>query len=254
MQSPDKLSIYASSSFSMKEYKNVNAHLHANLEMEIVVVYEGVLNMRIDGKEYSIGKNNAVIIFPFETHDFRSIQDNRSCVIMFTERYSDYFFKKVSRATPVKRIFYLSETICSYLKEQYDSKNLFSELFCFGILLPLFNSIKTACTFSKEIVFDNLFLDTLVYINNHLSENVTEKDIAKNLFVNTVSLSRAFSKNAKMNIRQYINQRRVIIAYSSLQSGENATDVAYKTGFGSVRSFNRAFKAYFNFTPSSVKN
>ncbi len=119
--------------------------------------------------------------------------------------------------------------------------------------MPLFNNIKQSCFFSKEIVLDNIFLNALVYINNHLTENITEIEIAKNLSITTVSLSRIFSKHAKMNIRQYINKRRLIIAYSLLKEGATVTDVAYQTGFGSVRNFNRVFKNHYNLLPASIK-
>lgn len=239
--------------FNVNDYQNVATPLHINIEIEIIVVYKGVLNMNIQGTEYIIQENAAVVIFPFEEHDFRSINHNNCYVIMFSGQYSDYFFQKVSRAYPINRTFKVSETLLSYLNEQYACKNNPNELFCFGFLLPLFNNIKNSCSFSEKIVLDNIFLDSLVYINNHLTENITEKEIAKNLSVNPVYLSRVFSKHAKMNIKQYINKRRLIIAYSLLKEGATVTDAAYQTGFGSIRNFNRVFKNHYRLLPGDVK-
>ena len=55
-----------------------------------------------------------------------------------------------------------------------------------------------------------------------------------------------------MNIKKYINQRRVIRAYDLLQQRQRVTDIAYEVGFGSIRNFNRAFQDYYQCTPTDI--
>ena len=66
-------------------------------------------------------------------------------------------------------------------------------------------------------------------------------------------VSRYFNKWFNTNFKQFINEYRVGYAEELLKRHDlSVTEVAYKAGFGSVRSFNRVFKSIMNKTPSQI--
>ena len=243
--------IFAEYAFKSTKYSNVRGSMHTNLEMEIVLVHEGVLNMNVNGIEHEIHEGEGIFVLPFEPHDFRSLQDNICHVLMFNDKYSSVFFKQVNKGEPKTRVFPLSSSLQNYLCDQLD-KNKREHCYYNSILFPLFDAIKESCEFGEEECFNETFLAVLSYIDKHLTEDITETEIAAALYIHPVTLSRIFSKQAKMHIKKYINRRRVILAKQLIENGEKITKAAYDLGFGSIRNFNRAFKEYYSYTPSAL--
>ena len=161
--------------FRATEYNNVTAPLHANLEMEIVLVHEGVVNMNVNGIEHEIRAGEGIFILPFISHDFRSLQGNVCHVLMFCEQYSETYFKQVGRGSPIKRIFPISNPLHTYLKEQLKRSEEKNVSLNYSILCPLFEAIHQNCQFEEKITYQTLFLDTLAYIDRHLTEPLTER-------------------------------------------------------------------------------
>ena len=252
-QNKKNYQLFSTSSFSAKEYSNVHCHMHANLEMEIVIVHDGELNITIEKSKYNVKKGECIFILPFEQHNFNSINDNVSHVIMFHDPYYNFFFQMVGNYQPKTRIFSIETNLESYISQLLADKNSHEVLLQHSIVFPLFHEIKEKCEFYEEKIYSDLFLDALTYINKNLSSALlSEQQIADALFIHPVSLSRIFSKCTGMNIKKYINQRRVIYSYELLQQGRSITDAAYEAGFGSIRNFNRAFYDYFQQTPTEI--
>ncbi len=65
-------------------------------------------------------------------------------------------------------------------------------------------------------------------------------------------LSRIFSSNVGINFKRVVNSYRLDYARTLLQeTGLSITEVALASGFGSVRSFNRAFAEEYNAVPKN---
>ena len=60
-------------------------------------VHDGELNITIEKSKYNVKKGECIFILPFEQHNFNSINDNVSHVIMFHDPYYNFFFQMVSR-------------------------------------------------------------------------------------------------------------------------------------------------------------
>jgi AraC family transcriptional regulator len=90
------------------------------------------------------------------------------------------------------------------------------------------------------------------YIEAHLTEEITGKDISKIVGLSDYHFKRMFSYMAGMSLTEYIKKRRLSVANAELINGAKVTDIAYKYGFQSIEGFSRAFREWSGFLPSEV--
>ena len=97
--------------------------------------------------------------------------------------------------------------------------------------------------------------DVLGFIEKNFSNEITLDDIARSVGVNPSYLSRTFSDKIGYPITKYINEIRVDYAKSLLLSTDTPiTDIAFSSGFKSIRTFNRVFMEHTGTTPKEYRN
>lgn len=96
------------------------------------------------------------------------------------------------------------------------------------------------------------FNNVMNYIEEHLTEEISGKDISKIAGVSDYHFKRMFSYIAGMSLSEYIRNRRLSVANVELINGAKVTDIAYKYGFQSLEGFSRAFREWSGFLPSEV--
>lgn len=91
----------------------------------------------------------------------------------------------------------------------------------------------------------------LDYIWEHCQENITLNDAAKALGYSANYLSRCSRIILGTNFRQFINQQRLARAQELIHENKMPiTEIAAKSGFGTVRNFNLIYKTMTGKTPS----
>ncbi|MFT8320373.1 MAG: AraC family transcriptional regulator [Bacillus sp. (in: firmicutes)] len=96
------------------------------------------------------------------------------------------------------------------------------------------------------------FNNLMDYIETHLMEEISGKDIAKIVGLSDYHFKRMFSYMAGMSLNEYIKNRRLSVANVELINGAKVTDIAYKYGYQSLEGFSRAFRGWSGFLPSEV--
>lgn len=89
---------------------------------------------------------------------------------------------------------------------------------------------------------------------DHYNEPITLISTAAALGYSPKYLSRAFSRSADVGFTALLNYIRCSFALRQL-SAENVSiaTVAFDNGFGSIRNFNRLFKAFSGTTPTAFR-
>lgn len=105
----------------------------------------------------------------------------------------------------------------------------------------------------------NFHLQNLVtltqYIDNHLSEPLTLKELTHVSGFSPYHLHRILSAHLGLPLYQYIQLKRLEkAAYQlSFRHRMSVTDIAFEAGFKFAESFTRAFKTYFGLTPRQYR-
>lgn len=93
--------------------------------------------------------------------------------------------------------------------------------------------------------------DVLSFLESHFTEDILLEDAAAVANMSVCHFSRLFGSITGMGYRSYLNQLRVNRAEELLKNSEESiADIAFKCGFGSIRSFNRIFMASKGVPPS----
>ena len=92
------------------------------------------------------------------------------------------------------------------------------------------------------------------YMENHLTEEITLADIAKDAHLSAFHFQRAFTLLTGMSPAEYLRKRRLSQAGADLLNGdEKVIDVAMKYCYDSPESFTKAFTRFHGFSPMQVK-
>ena len=94
----------------------------------------------------------------------------------------------------------------------------------------------------------------LAYIEEHLDEPMTARDVCGALSMGLSTFSRFFSAAVGMSLPAYVRLRRLGRAALLLtQSSRSITDIALDTGFSSASHLIACFKKQYNATPSHFR-
>lgn len=95
--------------------------------------------------------------------------------------------------------------------------------------------------------------ETMTYIEEHLTDEIDYETLGRIACCSSYHYQRMFAYMAGVPLSEYIKRRRMTMAAVALQNGEKVIDVAYKYGYASPTSFNRAFQAVHGAPPSAAK-
>lgn len=93
------------------------------------------------------------------------------------------------------------------------------------------------------------------YIERHITENISNKQIADSLSITADYLSRLFKKETAQTLTQYISYRKCICASYMLEnSNASCTQIANFLGYASCSHFITHFKKHTGMTPETYRN
>jgi AraC-like DNA-binding protein len=105
---------------------------------------------------------------------------------------------------------------------------------------------------TKEVQGDSAnALDTAVsYIDAHLAEELSVRELAGQCYVSADHLTRLFKKKFGMTVSEYIQDKRFRLAGDLLANGNlSVSAVSNTVGFGNYSYFTEQFKKYYGMTP-----
>ncbi len=94
----------------------------------------------------------------------------------------------------------------------------------------------------------------LIYIDAHLTDDITFETIADKFSYSSFHFHKIFSSVTGQTITDYLKKRRLGTAFLELvNTDKTVTNVCYDCGFNSIQTFNRIFKETFGTLPSDVR-
>ena len=238
-------------------YKNAYP-MHLHEKVEVIYILKGTLVATVGNSKYECKEGDLLVIFPYETHGYESSSDDEINiamgipVAMLTGYGINLFETKpenhLMRMPEAKeRLDLLAKSLETYRTDRWTyvealhmSCAFFGEAIRGAKLVPRFkNEMKTG---EKILV---------ACTENFTDSTVTISSLSEKTGISERSISRFFSGNLETSFPKFISMMRISHAVELIaQKGYTITKAALESGFGSVRSFNRAFKFEKNVTPS----
>lgn len=92
------------------------------------------------------------------------------------------------------------------------------------------------------------------YMEEHILDNITIEDIAKQANVSPFHFQRTFMILTGMSVGEYLRRRRLTLAAQELCStNSKIIDIAYKYGYDTPESFSKAFRKQHGVSPSEAR-
>lgn len=93
------------------------------------------------------------------------------------------------------------------------------------------------------------------YVEQHHIREITLEEIAKTANFSVYYFTRFFKEATGMTFIQYLNNYRITkaIKYLTNSTEDSITEVAFKAGFESIKTFNRVFRQFKGCSPSCYK-
>ena len=228
-------------------------HIHSKLEL--VFVLDGYLNLTSDKKVIELKKNDMAIIMPYEIHGFETDKNSDMLVMNFPTSYiAEYIqiFKGKEFENPVAVMDGVIRNFANDFIRDETPDILKRKAFIYYTMSVFLKScqLKDATNYSNDTL--RLAID---YIYEHFKDGITLKKTAESVGVTESHLSRLLNQRAGFSFARILNSRRVCEAKSLLlQTEKSISEIAYESGFGSIRNFNRIFEDFFGCSPSDVKS
>ena len=242
--------------FVSKRHTDIECVNHIHPSMEIVIVTEGTLHMTIGGKEYDINAGIGAFIPPFERHLFHSDKKNKCHVLMFSGELVGHFFKFTKTHTPINHLFSISPSSMALSDKILPSAHNTTDFIgAEAILAPLCYDIYHGCCFEeRKHRFDDTAYTMLKYIETHFLENITLRDVARAIGVHPVTASKLFNSYSGIGFCYYLQYQRCAYAANMLKTQSlTISQIAYESGFRTIRSFNRSFLNIYGITPTEYR-
>lgn len=247
------------------------AHFHTHCE--IMYVLDGEVDVMVDGVTYKAIRDEAIFIAPHQIHSFKS-SHMISIFILFIElaTFNDYA-ERMAESLPASPIVHLElpeevETVRAVLHYLWD---LFQSPHAHVSQRPRLkpervltarSMVKAAIAIfmdhiewvKKQSVTPDIMRQILEYCAEHYKTDISIQSVADALDVSPHAVTRIFTANFHQNFRKYINSLRIDeAAHKLISSADSITQIAFSVGFDTLRTFNRAFLAERNVTPSEYR-
>ena len=177
--------------------------------------------------------------------DFRTVPPLLNREVMEIDRANDYYLMHLIKALQ----FLIQENIDSNvtsIREKNDG-HVFKQVQTLSqvILLHLGNKYGLQS-------IENPKIETAIkYVEEHYEENISNKDIADALHIDTRYFIRIFNKYVGMTPYQYLTQCRIEHAIEELRQGKSVTETAFSCGYQNENAFRIAFKRIMGCSPTA---
>ena len=233
---------------------------HFHPECEMIFVIGGEALVFVNGREYKIGKGDAVFIYPNQIHRYVNMKDGSYILIVFP---LNIFGQKklfgldecvpdnnVVRYADCNRI---TEILCMF-KDDYDKTRENSELLLAGYISLLFYFLMPRFKL-KRIEHSEIVPGILKYCYENYRNEITLEKISRSLNVNKYYISRVFNETFSMNMNSFINYLRTSAAATELiETDKTVTEIAFDVGYANIRTFVRVFKNIYGMSAIEFRN
>lgn len=243
-----------SSSYNRRIFTNDiwKPHFHKNLEL--IYVISGEVSCTLNNRSYILKKEEFGLCLPYDIHSYTPSEGSRYCVCVFSGDYVNSFLRRIQGKTG-NFIFKCSDNVRAFfLKQIIENKkaSFLMQKACFYAICSEYadNAVMEKIN-TKKLSPMTKIVD---YVSKNYKQNITLNEIAEMLGYDYHYTSRLFKSIFNMSFKDFLNTYRLDSAVILLhESDKKILDIAYESGFQSVRNLNSCFYKHFKLSPTDFK-
>jgi AraC-like DNA-binding protein len=221
------------------------SHLHR--DPELVYVDGGEIVLEVEGKAQLLTRGDFALVLPDQIHSYRTEKTSDVIIAVFGASYVPLFFQEMGRRACRDNRFRIPDGDRAFAVNKLQDPALLPTERAAVLNLAVSYFLKTVelTTDTAEEGSSLLLHKILQYISEHYRENISLEEMAERLGYESHYLSRRFHAILGKNFKQFVNEYRVQYAKQLIRAvgrEKTMTEIAFDSGFSSVRNFNRAYK------------
>lgn len=265
--------------FHNVDYEDYPTHWHVGIEILMPVTENyGVI---VEQKKYVLEKGDVLIVNSGVPHALEAPPTGERIILQFDPGLL-YSLKEMETLLLLfPSVFYVTKEnepelyplVRAKMEEiirEYDGQQPFAGALVYASLIEMFAGIGRTIRersiedtemhdmrrskHDRQWEYQEVAMKACNYINQHFQEKLTLEETAKIVGFSKYHFTRVFKKYMNMTFYEYLNKKRVKCAEGLLYNTEmSITDVAMNSGFSSMSSFDRTFKALNRCSPSEFR-
>lgn len=255
---------------SVFDNKGLKYMAHWHTEVEIIYVYKGTQIIGINKNIYTLKSGDIAICKSNDIHYYVKSEFCEQIVVIFKPDYIGYnngWPENVYLKNPVINIYSLFndkdknsiKSIFFCILNEFKEKKIYYDVLIKSKIIEL---CAYLLRYNSTITLDNNEIDNkstsillmqkaILFIQNNYMNNLNIKYMSEYLHISQYYFSHLFKNITGMNFKTYLNTIRIDKAQKYIEE-TNLTilSIAMKCGFNSIRTFNRAYKQSYGYSPS----
>ncbi len=231
-------------------------HLHR--ETEIIFLLDGHADVTTDGQKFRLSPGDMAVIFPYQIHSYTTDEPIEVGKFIFD---ASPVLKDGKYIGMRPRSGHLSaeqvkeeglDALCAELLRRSESLSFTVKKAYLQLLAARAFSL---CEPIAAHGTSSVLADILEYCQTNCDGKLTLEQIARGIHVSRSTVSHVLNKELGMSFCTYVRSLRLEKAVELLESDDelSVTEIAYRSGFQSLRSFHRAFIDTFGISPQSYR-
>lgn len=251
--------LYCRDNSEGRKHLRCATHLHSHLEL--VIFLDGHATAFCDTERVDLQAGDVFLTFPNQIHRYESFEKEHYYIFLINPEILPELSSVFSDSMPAsallrgmaqdKEVLSLAKRLCDMSEDDAP----FAKVKRNGYLLALLGKLLQHMELSNVIPGDSHALKSIVnYCARNFKKELSLSLLESELHISRYYISHLFSDKLKMSFNDYINSLRVSSACTYLKSNERSvTEISSLVGFGTLRTFNRAFSKQMGQTPSEYR-
>lgn len=185
---------------------------------------------------------------------YSPLSDSVISVIKIEQKFVEESFEELIPTCPLIKTALPLEAIFDRLYGEITGNQPFSTVVCDSIILETLALVFRSCNMTaRHTAAAGEKYKALLRLIEKRFADITFEEAAEFMCYSKPYFSRYFSVITGLTFSSYLNIIRVAEAISMLKEGRlTFSEIAYASGFGTIRHFNRVFKEITGFSPSEL--
>ncbi|MBE6548071.1 MAG: AraC family transcriptional regulator [Ruminococcaceae bacterium] len=241
------------------------SHLHYHVE--IAYIEYGKVDTYVDSEKYTLYPGDVLVVFPNRIHRFESAdKKERYKLFIINPDIVPDLVHRLRHETPTdpvireanknKRLMSLIKILADYEKIlPTESNDMLRGVIMKGYILSFFGEIFGMLPMTETRSADSQAMRAILdYCSQNFTQELSLSSLEREIHLSKYYISHLFSDKLGVSFNEYINSLRVSEACRHLRFGESSiTEISAMSGFGTLRTFNRAFVKQMGMSPSQYR-
>lgn len=252
-----------------------NFPLHWHTFVEIMISFDGSFELGMGYDTYQMKKLDVAVCYPGVLHSIKSKGCEKDLMIVQfpfelitnMKEFSSMSYRltqmQIMRASQSEEEALIIKDLFIHMKDVYYSDVSFKEVIVYMDLLSIFIHLGNRCLSEmKEAAADpcnakttELIAEACFYISRNCTEPLELEAVAKHVGFSKYHFAHTFKKYVNMTFLEFLTTERIKKAEILLADPHiSITEIAMRTGYTNLSTFNRTFKIKKGCTPREFRN